>query len=126
MKLFRNTGILGSLVLVGLTGCSGAAQEASNNDVPVAQQVTLATATTPAYVGAVLQGSYQYNDPNNDSESGTQKAWLRDSQPIEGSDQDTYTATAQDSGKNLQISCHARRRHRPVAGRGGGVGGHYD
>ena len=77
MKPFRSAEILSSLVWVGiaaLAGCSGAAQEASNNDVPVAQQVALATATTPAYVGALLQGSYQYADPNNDSESGTQKA----------------------------------------------------
>ena len=79
MKLFRNVGILGSLVLVALTGCSDAAQEASSNEAPVAQQVTLATATTPAYVGAMLRGRYQYTDPNNDSEGGTQKAWLRDS-----------------------------------------------
>ena len=77
MKPFHSAEILSSLVWVGiaaLAGCSGAAQEASDNTAPLAQQVTLTTATTPAYVGAVLQGSYQYADPNNDSESGTQKA----------------------------------------------------
>ncbi len=106
MKLFRNAGILSSLVWVGLanlTGCSNAAQEASNNDVPVAQQVTLATANRPALVGAVLQGHYQYTDSENDREKDTLKAWLRDGQPIDGADQDHYTATAQDSGKNLQF-----------------------
>lgn len=105
MNPFRSAGILGSLVWVGiatLAGCSDAAQEASDNTAPQAQQVTLSTASRPAHVGAVLQGSYQYADPDGDGEGGTLKAWLRDGQPIEGANQDNYTATAQDSGKNLQ------------------------
>lgn len=31
MKLFRSKGVLGTLVLVGLAGCSGAVREASKN-----------------------------------------------------------------------------------------------
>lgn len=102
MKLLCGVGIIGSLVLVTLGGCSNAAREVSRNDAPEAQ-VTLASADQPARVGVVLQGSYQYSDSDGDRESGTLKAWLRDGQLIEGADQDSYTATAQDSGKKLQF-----------------------
>ena len=99
MKLFCGIGILGSLVLAG---CSDAAREASSNTAPVAQQVTLSTANLPAYINTVLNGSFRYADGDGDVESGTLKAWLRDGQPIEGADQDSYTATAQDLDKTLQ------------------------
>ena len=101
MKLFCGVGMFGSLVLVGLAGCSSAAQEASKNTAPVAQQVTLSTSTLPAYIGTVLQGSYHYADSDGDGESGTVKVWLRDGEPIKGANQDNYTATVQDSGKKL-------------------------
>jgi hypothetical protein len=102
MKLFYSTGIISSFVLVGLVGCSGAAEEASKNLAPLAQQVTLSMAGQP-HVGAKLQGSYHYADPDGDGESGTVKVWLRDGQPIEGANLDNYEVTAKDSGKKLQF-----------------------
>lgn len=102
MKRLCGAGIFCGLVLVGLGGCSGAAQEASDNTAPVAKEVTLSAASSPAYIGTVLSGNFRYADGDGDVESGTQKAWLRDGEPIEGADQDTYTATAQDLDKTLQ------------------------
>ena len=54
MNLSPSVGILGSLVLVALTGCSGAAQEASSNEVPVAQQVTFGTSVALSADGGTL------------------------------------------------------------------------
>lgn len=68
MKLFHSVGILGSLVLAGLAGCSGAARDAStNNESPVASNV-LVTGNNPNQVGDVLTVSYTYTDPENDAE----------------------------------------------------------
>lgn len=78
----------------------------------MAQQVTLSTSNLLAYVGTVLQGSYHYVDADGDGEGGTDTVWLRDGQPIQGANQDIYTVTALDSGKNLQY------RVTPVAATG--------
>ena len=103
MNLFCGLGVLGGLILVSLAGCSGAAQEASNNTAPVAQQVAVSTSSLPAHVGSVLQGNYRFADADGDGESGTVKVWLRDGQPVEGANSDNYTVTAKDSGKKLKF-----------------------
>ena len=102
MNLFCGAVILGSLVLVALGGCSDAARDASSNAAPVAKEVSLSATNSPAYINTTLKGSYRYAD-DGDIESGTLKVWLRDGQPIEDADQDTYTATAQDLDKTLQF-----------------------
>ena len=94
MNLFRSEAVLGSLVIMCLAGCSGAAQQASKNTAPLAQQVAVSSSDLPAHVGTVLQGIYHYADADGDGESGTVKIWLRDGLPIEGSNKDNYIVVA--------------------------------
>ncbi len=108
MKLFCGVGILGSLVLVGLAGCSGAASDASggtnnntnqNNSAPVAQSVALVVNTTPANVGSVLTASYTYFDADGDAQGASAIRWLRNGTAITGASGKSYTAVNDDAGQ---------------------------
>lgn len=112
MNLFRSVSILVILVSVALAGCSSAAREVGSNTVPLAKDVTLSASDHPAHVGTTLQGGYRYLDTDDDGESGTLMAWLRDGELIDGANQDNYTATLEDSGKELKF------RVIPAAGSG--------
>ncbi len=103
MNLFRSVGILGTLVVVGLVGCSSAANDAGRNTAPLAKDVTLSASDPHAHIGTTLQGGYRYLDTDADSESGTLKVWLRNGESITGADQDSYTATLADVGTKLQF-----------------------
>ncbi|MBI3775479.1 MAG: hypothetical protein HY273_07995 [Gammaproteobacteria bacterium] len=103
MKLFYSVGILVSLLLTSLAGCSSAAKDASSNTVPMVRDVALSASEYPAHINATLTSSYRYVDTDGDSEGETVKIWLRDGQPIDGANNDNYTATAKDVGKKLKL-----------------------
>lgn len=117
MKLFCSVGILGSFVLMGLVGCSGAASDASRgtnnntnnntdtaNTAPVARSVALTANTTPATVGTQLTASYIYFDADGDTQGSSVIRWLSNGVAITSTEGLlSYTLVSADVGKTIVV-----------------------
>lgn len=78
-----------------------------NNSAPVASSITISGDLT---IGEELATTYDYSDKENDDEFGTTYQWYRadddqgtDKTPIADADAQTYTLTADDFGKYINV-----------------------